>query len=177
MRPRTCTIWCMGRKRPPRLSDFDYVGFHRYFLTICTHGKLPAFSDLDAGRAMAMNFLHYADAEGFAVIAYCLMPDHVHALVKGLVADADLRHFVRFWKQRSGFQWKKQTGVQLWQEGYFDRALRPEETDLFVIGYIAMNPVDAGLAQSPFEFPLFGYSHYTRDQIQIAIEEFLRSRN
>ena len=167
----------MGRKRPPRLPDFDYLGFHRYFLTICTEDKLPAFADLDAGQALAANFLRSANAEGFAAIAYCLMPDHLHVLLKGLTEDADLRHFVRFWKQTTGFEWKRRTGARLWQEGYFDRALRPEETDLFIIGYIALNPVDAGLAQSPFDYPLFGYSRYTKQEIQIAIDELMRSRH
>ncbi len=167
----------MGRKRPPRLADFDYIGFHRYFLTICTEGRLQAFTDLDAGRALVTQYLPYADAEGFAVIAYSLMPDHLHTLVKGQHAAADLRQFIRFWKQSSGFAWKQQTGIRLWQEGYFDRALRPEEGDLFVIGYIAMNPVDAGLAPTPFDYPLFGYSHYTKQEIHLAIEEYLKSRN
>lgn len=167
----------MGRKRPPRLAGFDYIGFHRYFLTICTEERLQAFADLDAGREMATNFSQYADAEGFAVIAYSLMPDHLHTLVKGQHAAADLRRFIWLWKQSTGFEWKKRAGVPLWQEGYFDRVLRSEETDMFVIGYIAMNPVVAGLAPTPFEYPLFGYSHYTRDQIEIAIEEYLRSRN
>jgi REP element-mobilizing transposase RayT len=125
---------------------------------------------------MTTNFLQYADAESFAVIAYSLMPDHLHALVKGQDAAADLRQFIKLWKQSAGFEWKKRTGVPLWQEGYFDRVLRPEEGDLFVIGYIAMNPVDAGLALTPFEYPLFGYSHYMRQDIEIAIEEFQRSR-
>ena len=101
---------------------------------------------------MAMNFRQYADAEGFAVIAYSLMPDHLHTLVKGQDAAADLRQFIKLWKQSTGFEWKNRTGVRLWQEGYFDHVLRPEEGDLFVIGYIAMNPVDAGLALTPVPF-------------------------
>ena len=125
---------------------------------------------------MAANFLRSAEAEGFAVMAYCLMPDHLHVLLKGLRVDADLRHFVRFWKQSTGFEWKRQTGVRLWQEGYFDHALRPEETDLFMIAYIALNPVNAGLARDPYEYPLFGCSHYTAQEVQIAIEELQRSR-
>ena len=161
---------------PPRLADFDYIGFHRYFLTICTEDKLPAFAVLDAGRAMATTFLQYAEAERFAVIAYSLMPDHLHALVKGQDAAADLRRFIKLWKQSTGFEWKKRTGVRLWQEGCFDRVLRPEEGDSFVIGYIAMNPVDAGLALTPFEYPLFGYSHSPRQDIEIAIEDFQQSR-
>ena len=167
----------MGRKRPPRLADFDYIGIHRYFLTICTDNKLLAFADLDAGRAMTTSFLQYAGAESFAVIAYSLMPDHLHVLVKGQDAAADLRQFITLWKQRTGFEWKKRTGVRLWQEGFVDRVLRPEEGDLFVIGYIAMNPVDAGLASTPFDYPLFGYSHYTKQEILLAIDEYLKSRN
>jgi putative transposase len=160
----------MGIKRPPRLAGFSYVGRHRYFLTICTEGRLAAFADLDAGHSMVTNFLHAAEAYGFAVIAYCLMPDHLHVLLQGVREDSDLRRFVWRWKQDTGFEWSKRTGQRLWQEGYFDRVQRPEDTDLFTVAYIAVNPVREGLAPEPHQYPFFGCSRYTREQVQKAME-------
>jgi REP element-mobilizing transposase RayT len=40
-----------------------------------------------------------ADRNLFAVHAYCVMPDHFHALVEGLAPDSDLLLFVRNFKQ------------------------------------------------------------------------------
>ena len=161
----------MRTKRPPRLAGFDYLGFYRYFLTICTEGRRPIFEDVVAGRQVIDHFLQHAQACSFAVSAYCLMPDHLHALVKGTTVDANFKQFVRGWKQRSAYEWKQRIGERLWQEGYYDRVLRAEEADLWVISYIASNPVEAGLVESPEEYPLFGSAEYSWSEIRLALEE------
>ena len=164
----------MGRKRPPRLAGFEYVGKHRYFLTICTEGRFEAFADASDGQWILRKFLRAAEANGFVVIAYCVMPDHLHVLLEGIRPDADLRAFVRWWKQSTGFEWKRRTGQKLWQEGYFDRVLRPEESEILMVAYIATNPVRAGLATTLHEYPLFGCS-YTPEQLREALEIALRT--
>jgi putative transposase len=63
-------------------------------------------------------------ARCFEVLAYCLMPDHLHLVLEGTSEDADLREAVRAWKQRTGYDWKQCTGSRLWQPGDHDRVLR-----------------------------------------------------
>ena len=99
---------------------------------------------------------HTAKAEGFAVIAYCFMPDHLHALVEGITEVADLREFLRIFKQRSSFYSKRATGIELWQRGYFERVLREEEDTFAVARYLLGNPVRSGLVESPGEYPFLG---------------------
>jgi putative transposase len=161
----------VGTKRPPRLKGFDYRGFHRYFLTICTRARRRWFTDVAIGRGLVDHFLQFATTCQFDVAAYCLMPDHLHALVHAAAVDADFTRFVRVWKQRTSFEWKRRTGFVLWQEGYYDRVLRDEEADLWVISYIASNPVNAGLCESPEQYPLFGSSKYSIAEILKAVEE------
>ena len=54
-----------------------------------------------------MSFLRTAGAYQFAVIAYCFMPDHMHALVEGLATSSDFRRFVAMFKQRSAFRHRR----------------------------------------------------------------------
>ena len=161
----------MRTKRPPRLAGFAYLGFYRYFLTICTEGRREHFRDVSLGRQLVDHFLQHAKANSFAVTAYCLMPDHLHALVKGKAVDANFRSLIRSWKQRTAYEWKQRTGERLWQEGYFDRVLRDEEGDLWVIHYIASNPVEARLVEAPEDYPLFGSTEYSWSDIRIAFKE------
>ena len=98
------------------------------------------------------------------------MSNHLHALVHGTRVDAHFREFVRLWKQQTGFEWKQQTGEPLWQEGYYERVLRDAETDLWVISYIAANPVRAGLCATPDAYPLFGSSKYSVAEILTLTE-------
>ena len=99
---------------------------------------------------------HTSNAEGFAVIAYCFMPDHLHALVEGTTETADFREFVRIFKQRSSFHLKRATGIELWQRGYFERVLRAEEDTFAVATYLLGNPVRAGMVTSPADYPFLG---------------------
>jgi putative transposase len=161
----------MITNRPPRLKDFDYLGLYRYFLTICTEDRQAPFCDIALGRRLVDHFLQYAEGFSFAVTAYCLMPDHLHALIEGTTRDANLKKFVRQWKQKTSYEWKQRTGTPLWQQGYYDRVLREEDGDLWVISYLADNPLKAGLAESPDQYPLFGSSRYSIEEIMQALQE------
>ena len=106
----------MGRKRPPRLSGFDYLGCHAYFLTICAESGAPFAGAPAIANAVCVQLLRTAADYGFATIAYCLMPDHLHALAEGLEDRSDFQKFVSMLKQRTSFACKQQGEERLWQE-------------------------------------------------------------
>lgn len=109
--------------------------------------------------------LRTSDDYRFEIIADCVMPDHLHALLNGLAEDADFRRFVSMYKQRTGFEFKRRTASPLWQEGYFDHVLRADEDILGVAAYIVANPVRAGLCQSPAEYPYLGSPAYSVESL------------
>jgi REP element-mobilizing transposase RayT len=84
------------------------------------------------------------------------MPDHVHLLVEGLTVDADLRRFARNAKQVTGQTYGRRMRTRLWQEGYYDRILRADDDARAIARYIIENPVRAGLAKTPSEYPYLG---------------------
>jgi putative transposase len=142
--------------RPCRLKNFDYVGFQRYFLTFCTAFRRPAFSDPAVAATLLMQMRRCATETGFAVLAYCFMPDHVHLLVAGVRADSALRSFVTRFKQASGYWYSKVNGHDLWQRGFYDYVLRDQDATGEIAGYILANPVRAGLTAAVGEYPFAG---------------------
>ena len=108
---------------------------------------------------------HAARRRRFAVLAYCLMPDHAHFLVEGFSSDADLRKFVNLAKQCSSYHHVRSTGEALWQDGYYDRVLRDSEDSKWVARYIAENPVRAGLVESPRDYQYLGSAVWTIDEL------------
>ena len=152
----------------PRLGTFDYRGFYRYFLTICTHHRARLFVSDSAVRVVVTQLSRTAHAERFSVIAYCLMPDHIHALVGGTHPAADFREFVRLFKQQSAFRWKRENASTLWQRSYFEHVLRDEEDTIGVAKYILENPVRAGLVERPEAYPYLG-------SMTVSVEELLYS--
>lgn len=95
-----------------------------------------------------------------ALVAYCFMPDHVHLVVYGTSQRADLRAFVVHFKKLTGFEYRRGTGVRLWQPGYFDRVLRDDESTEAVTRYTLENPVRAGLATRLGEYRFAGSDLY-----------------
>ena len=88
------------------------------------------------------------------------MPDHVHLLVYGTSERADLRAFVVHFKKLTGFEYARRVGRCLWQPGYYDRVLRDEESTETIARYVLGNPIRAGLARHPREYPFAGSDLY-----------------
>jgi REP element-mobilizing transposase RayT len=128
--------------RPKRLANVSYVGRARYFLTFCTCHRIKAFNDPETAARTLEQFRRTAALEEFAILEYCVMPDHVHLLVEGKTATSDLRRFVKMAKQRSGGVHRRQSGTRLWQEGYFDRVLRDADDAPDFARYIINNPAE-----------------------------------
>jgi REP element-mobilizing transposase RayT len=147
--------------RPPRIEGFDYLGPYRYFLTFCTFDRRDVFSDVATGQFVASQLRRTCRAQRFAVLAYCLMPDHAHLLVEGTCDSCDLRHLMKSAKQRSGQSFAARHEHPLWQEGFYDRVLRPEDDARKVARYIIDNPVRAGLVASPLDYELLGSDVWT----------------
>ena len=158
--------------RPRRLHALEYVGLRQYFLTICAYQSTRCFILDGVVEETALHFLQVATDERFEMLAYCFMPDHVHALVSACAESADLQRFVRLAKQRSGFAFKRAHRERLWQESYFDRTVRDNESTVEIIHYIVANPVRTGLVETPAAYPHWGSQVYSREEILefIAIE-------
>ena len=102
-------------------------------------------------------FLHF-DGERYRLLAWCVMPNHVHVLIR---PHAPLAEIVRSWKSYTG-RWALAhnaelglgvPGKTLWMREYWDRFIR-DEVHLRAVGaYIHDNPVKAGLCPTAAEWP------------------------
>jgi REP element-mobilizing transposase RayT len=155
--------------RPPRLAEFSYTGPNRYFVTVCVRSRAPVFANLDVGAFVVQQFLRIAAQHEFEVIAYCVMPDHFHALVQGTRDDAALKGMMHRWKQATGYWWKQRGHTSsLWQEGFFDRIMREKDLTEAVVHYIVANPLRAGLVTDIHDYSLIGSGSYDVDALMAA---------
>jgi len=142
--------------RPPRFRGFSYRGIHRYLLTFCTIERVRVFERPEYVTDALQQIRITAGIERFAILAYCFMPDHLHLLVEGLNEHSDLKQFAKMAKQRSGASHALSRSGRLWQEGYWETVLRIDQDPGAVARYIFENPVRAGLAMSPDDYPYLG---------------------
>jgi REP element-mobilizing transposase RayT len=156
--------------RPPRLSGFDYIGLHAYFVTICTRERRQWFTDGDCAAAAQKHLLRTAADYGFDLIAYCLMPDHVHALTEATRGDSDFRRFVSMFKQRSAYEHRRRFGGALWQESFQEHTLRSDQQLEPIAAHIVGNPIRAGLCSEIDNHPFLGSSRYSIEQLRDSIQ-------
>ena len=75
---------------PGHLKSFDYVGLYRYFLTFCTDNRDHHFVAHEHVDVVLEQILRSTSDTGFAMVAYCFMPDHVHLLVEAEIGGVRL---------------------------------------------------------------------------------------
>jgi putative transposase len=155
----------MRPRYPRHLPAFSYVGFHRYSLTFCTANRAHTFNDGASVSAVVAQILRPAGEEGFSVIAYCFMPDHVHIVVEGVTEQSDLKKFIRRAKQYSGYEHSQRTGQRLWQRYGYEHVIRDGESLSRLIRYVIENPVRASLGGHPRDYPFLGSGLYTLTEL------------
>ena len=92
----------------------------------------------------------------FDLLAYTIMPDHVHLLALGITDDADAISFMKRLKQTTSYDFIQRDGRRLWQQSFFDHVLRRDEDALAIAKYIVENPVRAGYVERLEDWPYFG---------------------
>ncbi len=153
----SCSSSGVHRPRPARLKDFPYVGIHRYSLRFATAARRRVFESVELGTAAIAQIQKTCADEQFAILAYCVMPDHVHLVIEGSCESSDLRRCAKLAKQRVEYVARKTFHVHhLWQKGYYERVLRSPEATEMAIRYVLDNPVRARLVARPSDYKLSG---------------------
>jgi REP element-mobilizing transposase RayT len=98
--------------------------------------------------------LLFFDQERYRLLAWCVMPNHVHVLIETMIGFL-LGEVVHSWKSYTASRANKVLGRsgKFWQNDYLDRYIRNAEHFTTVVGYIEENPVKAGLARLKTEWP------------------------
>jgi len=143
-------------RKTVRLASHEYIGRQTCFVTICCDHRVPHLRNQSTAKFVLSALVECADKESFRLHAYCLMPDHIHLLAEGTRERCDLREFVRLFKQRTAFAFRKSHGSALWEMSYHDHILRPSDQIEDVACYIWWNPVRQKLCTDPREFPYSG---------------------
>ena len=94
------------------------------------------------------------DGERYKLIAWVIMPNHVHLLLSPLVAHtvADIMHSIKSFTSHEANKLLNRTG-HFWSKEYYDRYIRDQRHFVSTIAYIENNPVKARLCTKPEEWP------------------------
>ena len=148
------------RRDSLRLRGFDYTSRRIYFVTVVTTQQRRLFYDTRLAAATVQCLRDLRVKMDFRLYVYCLMPDHLHALI-GLGESArslgDACGAFKSLSTREFWRWHE---GKLWQRQFFDHIIRNEEDFFETVEYIKLNPVRKKLVERWEEWPYTGRIDY-----------------
>ena len=144
----------MSRLRRPFLSDrFIFV----------TVRLLPQRTKLQAGdfARIAVSLSRMRQKHGFALTAWVLLPDHWHAIIYPTypLTISKIFQAVKVSSTIAVNVRRRERG-ELWQERFFDHALRTVRDYADKVEYVHLNPVKAGLVERPEDWKWSSWAEY-----------------
>lgn len=133
-----------------------------WHVTIDTQGRVPVFADSRVARIVSEEVRHQTRYRDGRLLLYCVMPDHVHAVIQ--IGSVDLTSIVRSFK--AYVSWRcAEAGLPngFWQPRFHDRGHRESDSLDDLVKYIVENPVKDGLAESWEFYPWIGGDLLERD--------------
>jgi len=127
-----------------------------YHVTTTTFGREPLFRRFGVACAAASTITAQEVLGDSRLLAWVLMPDHLHLLLQ--LGDRDhLPTVVSRLKARSAASVARSVGRRrkVWSRAYHDHALRGEEDVQAVARYIIANPLRAGLVRRCGDYPFW----------------------
>jgi putative transposase len=94
--------------------------------------------------------LHFPDGKEYKLICYCIMPNHIHLVFELIEGNKEISKIMQSIKRISARKcnlFLNRTG-KFWQDESYDRLVRDDKELYFIIQYVLMNPVSAGLVKN-----------------------------
>jgi REP element-mobilizing transposase RayT len=138
------------RKPGELLSIQDKKLLHRLYFEKIDHYLLAGYGSCwlqnEKIAVIVANAMKYFDGDRYHLFAWCVMSNHVHAIVQP-VGKHKLSEILYSWKSYTSKEANKILGRsgQFWQTEYFDRLIRDPDEFEYSVDYVLNNPKQAGL--------------------------------
>ncbi len=126
-----------------------------YLLTAVTAGRRRHFEDFWIACAAARALTEGSAWPRATLLAWVLMPDHLHVLVQSDGVEAISLSMGRAKALISAAVHRAGEPAQVWQPGFHDHALRNDESVWAAARYLVANPLRAGLVACVGDYPFW----------------------
>ena len=147
-----------------------------YFMTFITYQRREIFSSPDVRDLFFTALLKTKQYNPFDVVAYCLLPDHIHMIWQLPEKDSDFSNRVSVLKRRFSKSYTEKYGlsipkdpsrskrreVTIWQRRFWEHYIRDTDDLHRHIDYIHYNPVKHGLVKRVCDWSVSSFHDYAR---------------
>lgn len=130
-----------------------YISGFPVFITSVTQNRKPFFKDKENLDLFWKSVEMVKDNHLFNLLAYVVLPDHFHWLIKMPESHPNFSKVILSLKWNFTLNFKKHhkisTSVKLWQRGFWDHVIRNDRDLQTHLDYIHWNPVKHGYTNGP----------------------------
>jgi len=128
-----------------------------YHVTSRTNDKIRVFENNLGRKIMLITLQDAKDKFQFKLTNFCVMPTHIHLLIKP-ERGTNLSGIMHWLKLQTSKRWNFIHGStdHLWGHRFFERPIKDKTEYEHVMNYIDDNPVRAGLVAAPEEWKAAG---------------------
>lgn len=143
-----------SRKKEAALAAVDNFAERTFFITSVTWGRRSLFQSERAARLFLDTLFTYRERGIFHLYEFVIMLDHIHLLLAPKPTVA-LERAMQFIKGGHSHRFMKETGsrMEIWQRGLTNHRIRDWTDFEKHRRYIHLNPIRAGLVESPKDYP------------------------
>jgi REP element-mobilizing transposase RayT len=135
-----------------------------YHLRTSTINRRPFFANGACCRIALAAIRHVSRAFDFELLAYVIMPDHLHLVVQPR-GSKNISEFMASFKKYSARSINQHLGRSgpVWRREFFDHVLRTREHLDELADYVHDNPVRRGLVQNASGWPFSSWGELYGD--------------
>jgi putative transposase len=126
-------------------------------------------SDSRVARLVVETILTLENDTLYELSAWVVMPNHVHLLVLPKVAMPRITHWIKGGTARQANLVLGRSGEPFWQHESYDHWARNEREFNRIAAYIERNPVSAGLAAEPEDWP-WSSAGWSRGKLKLTLQ-------
>jgi putative transposase len=137
-----------------------------FFVTTSVLGRVKRFDSAQDYEMLEINIEFYRKREDADIFAYVLMPSHLHLIIS-IPEKRSISNFMRDFKRRTVTEYYKlynMARARLWENRFDDVGLFSYKVFFAKLNYIHQNPVKAGLADKPEDWPYSSARFYMFDE-------------
>jgi putative transposase len=125
-----------------------------YFLTVCCENRQRIFTARQHASVVSKECSSQVIWLDSSLLAWVLMPDHWHGLIR-LGNQNSLSTIMQRFKSitTKKIYLNRYQNKKIWQSGFYDHAIRKEESIEHVARYLLDNPMRAGLVKNITDYP------------------------
>ena len=138
-----------------------------FFVTSSIAGKRRLLQSARSAEFFIDVLYHYRSQRKFLLHDFVVMPDHFHVLIT-VGPELSVERAVQFIKGGFAHRAGKELGFRapVWERGFSEARVSDRPSLQRIRGYIAQNPVEERLANSPAEYPYCSsYPGFALDEV------------